>query len=150
MSCPLVLLPLCPRDVPTEGYLVAKSLWTVGPKASIVGPSEPTLSRNSWESPSPMHLGLLSGSGPVSAPFHQNPWSGWFSESTQSSSVRHKVGPASIWGPSSGVFVGPCRRCCPCIPKTFRDLVARHPDRAPEDGVFGVAFMFSVSLGCLK
>lgn len=39
MSFPLVLLPLCPRDVPTEGYLVAKSLWTVGPKASIVGPS---------------------------------------------------------------------------------------------------------------
>lgn len=39
ISCPLVLLPLCPRTVPTEGHLVAKRIWTVGSKASVVGPS---------------------------------------------------------------------------------------------------------------
>lgn len=99
-----------------------------------------------------MHLGLLSGSGPVSAPFQQNSWSGWFSESTQSSSVGSRTEKvlASILELSSGVFVGPCRKMPSLHPKDFQALVARHPERAPVDGVFGVASVFSVSLGCLK
>lgn len=156
MSCPLVLLPLCPRAVPTEGYLVAKSMWTVGCKVSIVGPSPAHPKQKQLE------VALTNASGstewlwPTFRSFSSEPLSRLvlrehpvlFSE-TQGGSRTEKV-PASIWGLSSGVFVGPCRRCCPCIPKTFRDLVARHPDRAPVDSVFGVAFMLSVSLGCLK
>lgn len=39
------------------------------------------------------HVGLLSGSDPVSAHFDQNLWASWFSQCTRASSVRHKVGP---------------------------------------------------------
>lgn len=59
--------------------------------------------------------------------------------------------PASIRELSSGVFVGPCRKTLGAMhPKDFQGLVARHPDRATVDGVFGVASVLSVSLGCLK
>lgn len=83
---------------------MAKTAWAVGSEASVMGPFPAHSEQKQLGVTFLRHVGLLSGSDPVSAHFDQNLWASWFSQRTRATMLLGPMGLPSAAGEAKAAF----------------------------------------------